>query len=180
MPQVIAALKRDHANIEKVLELLESEILAIAVGKTPDFQLLQDIMCYMTQYPDRFHHPKEELLFAQILKHEPGALADVEALSEEHHFIGIASQEFEKMLRTSNIDSVNVREELRTTGSAYIRSLRRHMLKEEKKLFALATDVFTEEDWQAIDEAIDAIEDPLFGTVIAKGYERLYRLITDG
>lgn len=47
-------------------------------------------------------------------------------------------------------------------------------------MFELTKAVFSNEDWQAIDEAIDAIEDPLFGTVIAKGYERLYGLITDG
>ena len=58
MSDVIAALTCDHANIAKILELLESEILAIEVGKTPDYPLLQDIMCYMNQYPDRFHHRK--------------------------------------------------------------------------------------------------------------------------
>ncbi len=180
MPQVIKALERDHANIEKVLVLLESEILAIEVGKTPDYPLLQDIMCYMTQYPDRFHHPKEDLVFAQILKREPGAHADDEALMEEHISIGLAGRNFDRMLRTSDIDSVNVREGLGVAGSAYIRSLREHMRKEEKKLFELAKTVFTNEDWQTIDEAVVAIEDPLFGTVIAKGYERLYGLITDG
>ena len=180
MSQAIATLERDHANIEKVLKLLESEILAIEVGKTPDYQLLQDIMCYMTQYPDRFHHPKEDLLFAQVLKHEPGAQANIEALLEEHVSIGLAGRNFDKLLRTSNIDSVDAREALGVAGFAYIRSLRAHMRKEEKKLFELAKTVFTNEDWQAIDEAVDAIEDPLFGTVIAKGYERLYRLITVG
>ena len=180
MSQVIAALERDHANIEKVLKLLESEILAIEVGKTPDYPLLQDIMCYMTQYPDRFHHPKEDLVFAQILKREPGAHADVEALLEEHISIGLAGQNFDRMLRTSNIDSVKVRQGLGIAGFAYIRALREHMRKEERKLFALAKAVFTEEDWQSIDEAIDAIEDPLFGTEVAKGYERLFGLITDG
>ena len=54
MSKVVAALDRDHANIAKLLELLESEILAIEVGKAPDYPLLQNIMCYMTQYPDRF------------------------------------------------------------------------------------------------------------------------------
>jgi len=180
MPQVIEALERDHANIEKVLVLLESEILAIEVGKTPDYQLLQDIMCYMTQYPDRCHHPKEDLVFAQLLKREPGAHADVEALLEEHFYIGLAGRNFDRTLRTSNIDSVTVRQGLGIAGSAYIRSLREHMWKEEKKLFELAEAVFTNEDWQAIDEAVDVIEDPLFGTVIAKGYKRLYGLITDG
>ncbi len=180
MSQVIAALNRDHANIARLLELLESEILAIGVGKTPDYPLLQDIMCYLTQYPGRFHHPKEDLIFAQLLKCEPGAQADVDALLQEHISIGLAGQNFDRMLRTSNIDSVDLRDGLRIAGSAYIRALREHMLKEEKKLFELAKAVFTNEDWQAIDEAIDAIEDPLFGTVIAKGYERLYELITDG
>ena len=179
MPQVIEALERDHANIEKVLVLLESEILAIEVGKTPDYPLLQDIMCYMTQYPDRFHHPKEDLVFGQLLKREPGAHADIDALLEEHVFIGLAGRNFDRMLRTSNIDSVIVREGLGITGSAYIRSLREHMRKEERKLFALAKAVFTKEDWQSIDEAVDAIDDPLFGTVIANGYKRLYGLITD-
>ena len=47
MSQVIAALERDHANIAKLLEILESEILAIEVGKTPDYPLMQDIMRYM-------------------------------------------------------------------------------------------------------------------------------------
>jgi hemerythrin-like domain-containing protein len=92
----------------------------------------------------------------------------------------MAGKNFDNMLRSSNIDSVNVREGLGVAGTAYIRSLRSHMVKEEKKLFALAEAVFTEEDWQAVDKAVDAIEDPLFGTVIAKGYERLYRLIADG
>jgi len=180
MSQVIAALNRDHANIASLLELLESEILAIGVGKTPDYPLLQDIMCYLTQYPGRFHHPKEDLIFAQLLKREPGAQADVDALLQEHISIGLAGQNFDRMLRTSNIDSVELRDGLQIAGSAYIRTLRAYMLNEERKLFALATEVFSEEEWQAIDEAVDAIEDPMFGTEVAKGYERLYRLITDG
>ena len=180
MSQVIAALNRDHANIARLLELLDSEILAIGVGKTPDYPLLQDIMCYLTQYPGRLHHPKEDLIFAQLLKREPGAQADVDALLQEHISIGLAGQNFDRMLRTLNIDSVDLRDGLRNAGSAYIRALREHMLNEERKLFALATEVFSEEEWQAIDEAVDAIEDPLFGTEVAKGYERLYRLITDG
>ena len=40
--------------------------------------------------------------------------------------------------------------------------------------------VLTKEDWQVIDEEVDAIEDPLFDAVIADEYQRFYRLITDG
>ncbi len=179
MSDVIAALHRDHANIAKLLDLLESEILAIEVGKTPDYPLMQDIMRYMTQYPDRFHHPKEDLIFAQVLKREPGARADVEDLLQEQISIGLAGQEFDRLFRKSDVDSIAVREQLGTAGFAYIRTLREHMLKEETKLFALAKVVFTKEDWQLIDEEVDAIEDSLFGEMIADDYQRLYRLIVD-
>ena len=179
MSNVIAALDRDHANIAKLLELLESEILAIEVGKTPDYPLMQDIMRYMTQYPDRFHHPKEDLIFVQLLRREPGARDDVENLLEEHIFIGLAGQEFDRLLHKSDVDSVDLRERLGASGFAYIRALREHMLKEERKLFPLAMVVLTKKDWQIIDEKVNAIDDPLFGEMIADDYQRLYRLITD-
>ncbi len=179
MSNVIAELDRDHANIAKLLELLESEILAIEVGKTPAYSLLQDIMYYMVQYPDRFHHPKEDLIFTQRLKRYPEARADVNDLLEEHISIGLVGQEFDRILRTSDADSVDVREQLAAAGFAYIWALREHMLKEEKKLFPLAMEVLTKEDWQLIDEEVDAVEDPVFGAAIADEYQRLYRLIID-
>ncbi len=49
----------------------------------------------------------------------------------------------------------------------------------EKNLFPMAETVLTDKDWQEIEGAVDAIEDPLFGVEIAKGYERLHRLIID-
>ncbi len=100
MSDAIAALNRDHANMAKLLEVLESEILAIEVGKTPDYPLLQDIMHYMTQYPDRFHHPKENLIFAQVLKREPRARADIARLLREHVSLSLAAQNFEILLCT--------------------------------------------------------------------------------
>ena len=179
MPDVIAALNRDHANIAKLLELIESEILAIEVGKTPDYPLMQDVMRYMTQYSDRFHHPKEDLIFAKLLRLDPGVRADVEELIAEHTSIALAGREFIVLLRTSGVDSVNARERLGFSGVAYIRALRDHMRKEEKTLFPLARDIFTKKDWHLIDGAMDVIDDPLFDEMSVDDYQRLYKLIAN-
>jgi len=179
MADVIAALTCDHANIAKILELLESEILAIEVGKTPDYPLLQDIMCYMLQYPDRFHHPREELVFEKLVERDPTARTAVEDALDQHISIGLAGREFDRLLRTSDVDSIHVREGIGVAGFAYIRALHQHMLLEDKTLFPMAAAALTNRDWQSVDRAVDAIEDPLFGKIIADGYERLYRLITD-
>ena len=179
MPQVIATLIRDHANLTRLLGLIESEILAIEVGKTPDYPLMQDVMRYMVQYSDRFHHPKEDLIFAQLLRRSPDARAGVEDMIEEHVSIRLTGQEFAGLLRASDVDSVDVREQLGTSGFAYIRALREHMSTEERKLFPLAMQVLTKMEWQVIDEAVDAIDDPLFDEMTADEYQRLYRLITN-
>ncbi len=179
MSRTIAALKRDHANIAKLLEILESEILAIKVGKTPDYSLMQDIIRYMAQYSDRFHHPKEDLIFARLLKHDTGVRAEVEALIEEHILIAQAGQEFAGLLRASGVDSIESREQLVAAGMNYIRDLREHMSREEGKLFPIANAVITKKEWQFIDAATDAIDDPLFDDMNADDYQRLYRLITE-
>jgi hemerythrin-like domain-containing protein len=179
MSQVIAALNRDHANVAKLLDLLESEILAIEVGKTPDYPLLRNIMQYITQYPDRYHHPKEDLIFAQLVRREPEVRADVEALLKEHVSLNMAGREFGRLLRTTDVDSVHVREGIGAAGLAYIRALREHMLIEEGILFPIAMEVLTPEDWKIIDEGVNTIDDPLFGSVIADEYQRLYNLIID-
>ena len=92
----------------------------------------------------------------------------------------MAGQEFVGLLRVSGVDSVDVRQQLVTSGIDYIRTLREHMLREERKLFPLAMVVLTKKEWQVIDEAVNAIDDPLFDEMTADDYQRLYRLITDG
>ena len=179
MSQVIAALERDHANIAKLLDILESEILAIEVGKTPDHPLMRDIMRYMAQYSDRFHHPKEDLIFAQLLKRDPRVRANVEELIEEHVVIRLVGQEFTRLLHEPGVDSVDARKQLGTSGSAYIHALREHMLKEERRLFPLARGALTNPDWQVIDDAVKDIDDPLFDEMTADDYQRLYRLIAE-
>lgn len=179
IPNVIAALDRDHADIAKLLELLESEILAIEVGKTPDYPLLQDIMRYLNEYPDRFHHPQENLIFAQLVKRDPKTRDAVDTLVAEHIDIIVAGQNFNILLRTSNVDSVNVRERLRIAGIAYVRALREHMAVEEREVFPLAVEVLTKEDWAIIEKKVVAIEDPLFGDMIAASYQQLYELIVE-
>jgi hemerythrin-like domain-containing protein len=179
MSQAIEALKRDHANIAKLLDILESEILAIEVGKTPDQPLMRDIMRYMAEHSDRFHHPKEDLIFAQLLKREPSVRADVEELIQEHVFIRLAGQEFIGSLHSSGADSVDAREQLGIFGSHYIRALREHMAKEEKKLFPVAKAMLTAREWRMIDAAITTIDDPLFDEMTADDYQRLYRVIAE-
>ena len=158
MSYVIASLQRDHAEITKLLGKLESEILAIEVGKTPNYPLMQDIMQFLGEYSDRVHHPKEDLIFRQLLKRDPKFRADVDDLIEEHVLIGQAGREFARLLRSSSADSIDVREHLGVCGFNYIRTQREHMSKEENRLFPLATAILNESEWQIVADAADHLD----------------------
>ena len=64
MTNDIDKLQSEHTDFAKLLDLLEAQIGLFHRGEQPDYNLMLDIFYYMTHYPDRFHHPKEDLAFA--------------------------------------------------------------------------------------------------------------------
>jgi len=157
MSDVIADLELDHARISKLLNDLESEILAIEVGKTPDHHMMQAIMRYVATCLDRFHHPTEDLIFAQLMICDPGVCTDIEALLEEHVRISLFGSEFSGLLRAFDDLSVAPRQRLGSSGSRYIRTLREHMSREEERWFPLARQLLSDGQWQVIDETVRRI-----------------------
>ena len=66
-------LREDHRNMSMVLEVLDEVVEHASSGKDPDFELLDEIMRYMTVYPDAVHHPKEDIMYAQLREKAPGS-----------------------------------------------------------------------------------------------------------
>ncbi len=50
--KVLEDLRQDHKNMSLLLNLLELESNRLFDGEQTDFELLEDIMHYMTVYPD--------------------------------------------------------------------------------------------------------------------------------
>ena len=56
-------LRQDHRNMSIVLDVLEDVVREASSGHDPDFELVDEIMRYMTVYPDAVHHPKENIIY---------------------------------------------------------------------------------------------------------------------
>ena len=63
---VLTELRQDHRNMGLMLNLLEQESNRLFDGDDTDFELLHDVMHYMTVYPDTVHHPKEDRIYAEL------------------------------------------------------------------------------------------------------------------
>ena len=66
MPDTLDQWHTEHVNFAKLLNLLEAELDLFHEGDSPNYELMLDIMFYMTHYPDVLHHPREDLAFAKI------------------------------------------------------------------------------------------------------------------
>ena len=66
LSSLLDTLYNEHRYILSLLDNLEQQSLRLKSGKVPDYQLLLDSIDYLTHYPDRYHHSREDLLFAGI------------------------------------------------------------------------------------------------------------------
>lgn len=64
LASILSDLRTDHRNVTIMLNLLDREIAETGDLNEPDFELMRDIMLYMTVYSDAVHHPKEDLVYA--------------------------------------------------------------------------------------------------------------------
>ena len=179
MPRVIGDLHQDHRNIRELLGLLAREIDAVDDASGGDFELMRDIMIYMTRYPDHTHHPKEDLMFERMRKRgvAPDTEATIEKLLREHAALAEKGGTFRDML-VGVVDGAMVeREVLVATGRDYADFLRYHARLEDETVFIEALELLDDTDWSAFERAFEAQADPIFGPVVRHEFQTLYEHI---
>ncbi len=85
-PAAIQIIRDEHLAIAAVVYSLRQLVRHIRDdGRAPDFRLLHAMFDYIVEYPDRWHHPKEnDYLFAALRKRNPKAGALIDELEAEH------------------------------------------------------------------------------------------------
>ena len=60
---------------------------------------MQDIVAYLREYSDQFHHPREDVAFARLAAHCPDLELVLARLGQEHRVIANAGEKLLEMLR---------------------------------------------------------------------------------
>ena len=82
---IIERLSQEHRNIEKLLAILERELEVFDRGDRPDYEVIRAVISYFEVYPEVYHHPQEDMVFAKLRTRDPVAAAKVGDLAREHH-----------------------------------------------------------------------------------------------
>jgi hemerythrin-like domain-containing protein len=177
MSEIMAQLKTDHDNISRLLGTLEEQMNVVHNEDIADFELMHDIMVYMSHYPDHTHHPMEDLVFDKLVGHDADAGDVVARLEREHGALSEKGTHFLEMLRHVVDGALVERDVLEETGRDYIAFLRSHMEIEDSDAFPRAERALTDADWQDVEAGMEARTDPVFGPVVDNEFRSLYDYI---
>jgi len=177
MSDPVSRWHSEHINFAQLLDLLEVQLDRFHRGEAPEYELMLDIMFYMTHYPDVLHHPKEDLAFVRIAERHPPARPIVERLTEQHAMMKRDGNALAIALDDIVNGSITSREHVEAPGRAYIAAFRRHMSTEETEILPLAAKLLDRDDWAAIESAIRQLDDPVFGKNGDDRYAALRRQI---
>ena len=180
MHDVIALWHTDHVNFGKLLNVLEDQLELFHSGGSPKYELMLDVMHYMTHYPDVLHHPKEDLIFARVRERAGSAGPIIDELTEQHARLRESGRELVRDLDGIVNGSILSRELVEAAARAYVTHFRNHMRVEETEILPLAARSLRVNDWAAVETAIRHIEDPLFGAKTEERYAALRRQIATG
>ncbi len=178
MAEAIRILQNEHANIVKVLAVLEAELKVFhELGKL-DFDLLFTIIDYIETFPDAVHHPKEERYIFDILaERDPEARPLIDELRRQHEDEFKSIAELRAAVESMSMELLMDKSEFEALVTGYVAFVNEHIRQEEMELFPMAEKSLRAEDWEVIDRAFAENEDPLFAGEAKDRYHELLRRI---
>jgi hemerythrin-like domain-containing protein len=167
----------EHAYFGKLLRLLQREVDVFHSAERPNYELMLDIISYLRDFADRFHHPREDVAFARLAKRDPGLELYLARLRQEHTVLANAGQTLRDLLTEILDGTVIERAEVEMAAAMYLVYYGNHIAREEEDVVGQAARLLSDEDWEAVRSAVPPQRDPLFGETPDERYRELRQRI---
>lgn len=179
MANVLAILRQDHKNMSQLLDALDRQIDTFAGGGHPDLEIVWAIARYVLEYPDRFHHPVEDMVLNELRQRDADGALPSEDLEGEHDRIGQLARNFHTAVETLISDEPARRGDFLDSARAFTAAMRDHIAREDSEFFPAAEAALTRDDLDRLNSRLPKLDDPLFGAADRDSYVRLRRAILD-
>jgi hemerythrin-like domain-containing protein len=175
------ALRAEHRHMATVMQLFTEQLDAIASGDLVDTHVVYEIMHYMVSWPDRFHHPREDLIYARVVEVDASVADDVDTLQRDHDLTAKRGkqvlQDIERWRQGDASGTVLVK-----SGRQYVDHIYEHMNLEEKLVFPRIEAALTLQDWRELveDDQLQAVSASVFGPQIQREFRNMARKLRRG
>lgn len=178
---MMAALRSEHRHMASVMELMAQQLDAVAEGDFVDTHMLYESMDYMLSWPDRYHHPREDLIYGRVADIDASAADNVDSLQREHDDMAARGREVLATIEHWRHGKVTGAAVVKA-GRDYIARSYKHMNNEEQLVFPQIESMLTVQDWRELaeDDSLRPTADPVFGPRINRDFRNLARKVRRG
>lgn len=178
---MMAALRAEHRHIANVIGLFGDQLDAIEKGQLVDTHVVYETIDYMVRWPDRFHHPREDILYARAAELDSELADSVDSLQREHDDTARRGRELLESIERWREGSVPGADVVKR-GREYIKNSHRHMNAEEKLVFPQIEALLKDSDWVEFEsqDRLKPYADPVFGTRVDRDFRNLARKLRLG
>lgn len=176
VPPLVKALRAEHRHISSVMQLFVDQLKAIEGGQLVDTHVVFEIMDYMVTWPDRFHHPREDLVYGRVAELDPGLADSVDSLQRDHDQTAKSGREILRTIEKWREGEASGAA-LVKAGRAYVDHMYEHMNMEEKQVFPQIESVLTTADWRELaeEDQLRPMADPVFGPRVQRDFRNMAR-----
>ena len=177
------SLRIIHEEHAALAAMLRSTLALVehGPGENPEnfFQVLQAMLFYIDEFPERLHHPKESaLLFPPVARLAPHTRFVLERLESDHQRGEAAVRELQHQLTAWELLGELRRAAFERAVKQHIEFYLEHMRLEETVILPEAKKVLSPADWNELDDAFRTNCDPLTGKYPRDpGFDRLFSRI---
>jgi hemerythrin-like domain-containing protein len=179
MAKAIEELQLDHANFLKLLKVLEEELAVFDSGEAPDYEIIDSVAAYFTDYAERFHHPLENRIFARLKERAGSAVASISHLPREHERLSEEAASFRALTQSVLQEAEIPRALFHERARRFIEQERAHIAGEEKHFFSKVTALLDEEELNRLLPEEEKESDPLFDKEVKEEYRLLAQRLLD-
>ena len=175
-PKILVTIHNEHKYMGVLMKILKEQIRNMKQNRDVDYSIMFDIMHYMNNFPDRFHHPREDLILHLMLEKSDELHPVIEQLFEEHILIAAKGRKILSDLKSILKEHSEIKQtRLQAESHDYVRAILEHISLEENVVFKKATLILKPSDWEKISTQSETIEDPIFGKKIEERYKNIYQ-----
>ncbi|MCG8358397.1 MAG: hemerythrin domain-containing protein [Kiloniellales bacterium] len=173
MPDVLSVLRRDHANMSKLLDVLDQQLAIFDAAGSPDYDVVQGIVEYSAEYPGLYHHPVEDAVYRKLQERNPAAAQEIGDQMAEHEILASLVQKLSDAVGKILLEAEIPRDSFDRVAREFLVFYRHHIAQEEAVFFPAAEEHLAPEDWEEIAALILEAKDPLFTTTAEERFEAL-------
>ncbi|MBB3183121.1 hemerythrin-like domain-containing protein [Halomonas fontilapidosi] len=151
---MLKQLRQDHANMARMLHVLQLKQKSLEKGERPNFQLVREVVDYILDYQEGFTRPLEKVCTERLKELDPSSVEVTERLARDYRSLQSRLKQLSNDLDMILMDAVVPMDRFAADLKSYLESHRAYLRDERELLFPLIQKNFNDQDLDALAAAL--------------------------